>query len=47
MEEDVMSSDVDSAVVSQKEGIPKESRRLKNYIGGKWMASSAAEYLPV
>ena len=42
-----MSSDVNSAVVSQKEGIPKESRRLKNYIGGKWMASSAAEYLPV
>lgn len=42
-----MSSDVNSAVVSQKESIPKESRRLKNYIGGKWMASSAAEYLPV
>jgi len=42
-----MSPSVDSSSVPTKGGVPEKSERLKNYIGGEWVASSAAEYLPV
>ena len=42
-----MSSIVDSFAAPMKGDVPKDSQRLKNYIGGKWVASTATEYLPV
>jgi malonate-semialdehyde dehydrogenase (acetylating)/methylmalonate-semialdehyde dehydrogenase len=42
-----MSSIVDSFAAPMKGDVPNDSQRLKNYIGGKWVASTATEYLPV
>ena len=42
-----MSSSVDNFAAPMKGDVPKDSQRLKNYIGGKWVASTATEYLPV
>jgi malonate-semialdehyde dehydrogenase (acetylating) / methylmalonate-semialdehyde dehydrogenase len=42
-----MSSSVGSAAALTNRGVSEKSERLKNYIGGKWTVSSAAEYLPV
>ena len=42
-----MSSSVDNFAAPMKGDVPKDSQRLKNFIGGKWVASTATEYLPV
>ncbi len=42
-----MSSNMDSFAAPMKGDVSKERQRLKNYAGGKWVASTATEYLPV
>jgi malonate-semialdehyde dehydrogenase (acetylating)/methylmalonate-semialdehyde dehydrogenase len=38
---------MDSFAATMNGGVPKKNQKLKNYIGGKWVDSTAAEYLPV
>lgn len=47
LEEDAMSSGMDSSVFPPGVSASVKTQRLKNYIGGKWTDSAAAEYLPV